>query len=87
MALSIKMGELYRIYVNMLRLQCNSLAIATQLVSARPLDLTGTIRGRHLVNVTYELWESLKHQLLGNVVPRVSMVHRVFPIITVGSGT
>ncbi len=87
MSLNIKIGKYYLIDMNVFGLESHRLAFTAQLVGASSFHLAGTVGGRHLFDITHELWKRLEHQILCDMAPGIGMVYRVFTVITVGGGT
>lgn len=85
--LIVIIGEFYLIYAHGLRLELYLFACTAQGISAVAIHLYGTVGRRNLLNLAYKLLERFLHQLAGDMLRRIGVIHAVFHIIAGGGST
>ena len=85
--LIVIIGEFYLVYTHGLRLELNLFACPAQGIRAVAIHLYGAVGRRNLLNLAHKLLERFLHQLAGDMLRRIGVIHAVFLIVAGGSST
>lgn len=85
--LIVIIGEFYLVYTHGLRLELNLFACPAQGIRAVAIHLYGTVGRRNLLNLAHKLLKRFLHQLAGDMLRRIGVIHAVFLIVAGGSST
>lgn len=85
--LIVIIGEFYLVYTHGLRLELNLFACSAQGIRTVAIHLYGAVGRRNLLNLAHKLLERFLHQLAGDMLRRIGVIHAVFLIVAGGSST
>ena len=85
--LIVIIGEFYLVYTHGLRLELNLFACPAQGIRAVAIHLYGAVGRRNLLNLAHKLLKRFLHQLAGDMLRRIGVIHAVFLIVAGGSST
>lgn len=85
--LIVIIGEFYLVYTHGLRIELNLFACPAQGIRAVAIHLYGAVGRRNLLNLAHKLLKRFLHQLAGDMLRRIGVIHAVFLIVAGGSST
>ena len=85
--LIVVIGEFYLVYTHGFRFELYLFACAAQSIRAVAIHLYGAVGRRNLLNLAHKLLERFLHQLAGDMLRRIGVIHAMFLIVAGGSST